>query len=682
MARQYTVKANLGDKSEAQDVNSQDPYWLFLVFSYDIIDSFNRNLITQAPKDGLRFVSSDSDFSHAGDTSPILFDSEIHSWSTQHDKDNHVDSLSLNLYNVDDNLSMLSCMNGGDWCMFWSFQDRSTYESIKARLVNDYNCSPWSLGASTNIAANDITANDFKNTSSKNGPKGVTYWGSGLKFIGRLTAPRHHESRAPDGAIHLGYNVQAFGFQELDSYIYFDNALAFKNPNVIVYMQNIGLPTQNFLRTDGSVNTNSAIPGLIRIFLGIGPGALSKDIGNTPGRTATGGPGASDTPNVIYSVPDTLTKILFPSDTTKREYYSDVLQMIVGNQSFGNGQISPLEQPWELFTPDGSRKGTVLDTGDTLKDYVAPWNLDFKNKTVWDIVTSLLNAPINECYTALRPDANGNLLPTFVLRRNPYSSDTYQSSASALKATAFSQYPQWIIPSQLIVECDIGKTDAARTNYVHVTPTIMPSKNPLTNIELARFQNAPVVNKVDIARHGLRMYECQVTGFVNPQTQTSNDSKANEYTNFIADIVMDAHLRYSGSLTCVGIQAPISVGDNIVVNNILFHIESVIHEGGVGPNGAKHFMTTLHISHGIPLNLVLTDIDQAQQQQNARAQTRASPGPPTPEQVQDFRSVIQAPEDLKPPDDDAITKSRNDRSDLSVGLISRSVGDDDSWLLK
>lgn len=656
MAHQYTVRAGLTDPS-SYDVNSQDPYWLMAVFPYDVVDAFNRNLINSATKDGIRVVNSDSDWQRCDDTQGIIFDHEIAAWQTQHDKDGHVDQLQLNMYNVNANLAMLSSLNAGDWCMFWAFNDKASYDIVRRRLISTYGCRPWTP-----------QSGDDQIVAQRGDTSGVTFWASGLKFVGRLAAPRHHEGRDSDGRIQLAYNVQAFGFTELDSYIYFDDALFFKNPNVIIYMQNLGLPMKDFLRSDGSVNTSTAIPGLVKIFLGTGPGTLSKDIGNTTGHSTSSGPGISASPNIIYSVPGNVLKVLLPQDSQllNLKYYSDVLQMIVGNQAYRNGG----SDPWSQFMPDGTWTNNVLDTGDPLKDYVAPWNLDFKNKSVWDIIMSLLNEPVNECYTALKPDVDGNLLPSLVIRRNPYGTASYQSTPGALKALPFAEYPQWIIPEQLITDWDIGKTDAARVNYVHLVPAVMPSKNPLTNQQLARFFAPPVVNRVDIARNGLRMYEKQVMGFWNPQAKSSGDNQAQEYTNFMADVLMDGHLRYSGALSCAGLQEPICVGDNLLTNNILFHIESVLHAGHRTPDGSKSFTTTLHVSHGIPMNLILIDQDQAAQTQATVGQIQSHPGPPTPDEVQSFRTVLKNADDTTAPAEDAITQARNDRSDLAVGLIS------------
>lgn len=663
MARQYVVTANLGkDEPDSQDTNSQNPYWILVTFSYDIVDSFNRNLLSSAPKQGFTVVSSDGDSIEADLTTPLLFDQEIFAWSTHHDKGSHVDSLTLSMYNMNDNLSMMSWLNAGDWCMFWAFQDKSDYDVIKERLITNSGVLPWTPGY-------------VSNPQATNQQTGVTYWSSGLKFVGRLGSPRHQETRQPNGTLLLGYSLQAYGFTELDATIYYDGVLHFNNPNVLIVFQDLGLSMDKFLNPEsGFVNTNMAVPALTKILLGKGPGDLSKDIGASETHEST----LVDSPNVAYSVPSTVVDLLYPNDTEGRENYADILLQIVGNQSYGG----PIDNDYEIFVPDGgldSGTSSIFYTTDPLVDYYLPTTVDFKNHSVWQILTSFLNEPINEIYTGLRPQPRtGNLVPTLIVRRNPYGSKTYQDSSNPLKALPFVDYPQWVIPSQLIQEFDIGKTDAARVNYVHITPSVMPSKLPTTNEVLARVQGPPVVNIVDIMRHGLRMQQFSVSGFANPHSETASDNTTARYTNFMADIMMDGHLRYSGTLMTVGIQDPICAGDNLVVSNILFHIESVEHRGFISPMGQKAFTTTIQLSHGIPLNIAAAD--QQQLQENQFSNLLKTPpakrvyGPPTLQETQDAESFAKAVADLPPPDEDAVAKARNDRTDLSVGLISRSQG--------
>jgi hypothetical protein len=681
--RNIIVKPGLAD-----DHFSQNPYWILVTFPFWVSDTFDRNRMNSPPEGGFRIVSRKADETEGRETRRLLFDHEVRNWTVAQSKDNHIHTLTMQLINPDGTLSLLNWLDGGDWCMFWAFDNRADYEAVRERLVQHLKCEPWTP------RDEDLEVRDVPN-----GP--VTAWNSGLKFVGRLQAPRATEYRDPSGFYEVNYSLQAFGFTELESTIYYDDEIRFKYPDAVQFYQDLGFALDKFLSGDtehkGFVDTNVAISGLVQILLGKGPSTLSVDRGSATLRKEPRRAALRDSPNVQFEVPPGLAEIIHGSDSRHQElrYYSDMLLQLVGDQTYGE----PVREinGYQSVLPDIDRlvAGTIGFTKRPLRDYFPPDPLDFKNKSVWSILKNYVNEPINEMYTAIKPHPKtGLLMPTLVVRRSPYSSDTYQANPNALRALAFSEVPRWYIPDPLILGMNIGKTDGARVNYVQIVPSIMPSENPNVNESLVRLQSPPVVDRASIQRHGLRTYITKVSGWANPVAETNEANASRKYTEFMADILMDGHLRYNGTLTCVGIQDAIQPGDNLVFNGILFHIESLTHSGGIDGGGTKTFTTAFQLSHGIPLR-TLKDAEPESKGVTKPVPAAAKTQPASPEKTKkkhvekkkkkrseaaakaetaETKSAIADLEEeiknYKEPQENAIRRLRNQRLELAdIGLV-------------
>lgn len=688
MARQIIVKAGLEKNTKTQaPLVTQNPFWILITFPYAATDTFDRSRLSSPPQSGFRIVSRDHDESVSTQARVILFDHEIKNWSVSHTKSNHIHAFNCQMHNTDGTLRLLEWLNAGDWCMFWAFRDRKTFEKIRRRLINQHSAEAWTT---------DNSSDDTSDTDSQ-----VTGWQDGLKFVGRLQSPRHQEFRSADGSFEVGYSITAFGFTELESTIYYDDVIRFQYPNAIEFFQDLGISLEKFLRAAGSdnpgfVNTNVTIPALTQILLGKGPGVLSKDKGDTQMRPSKDRATLQDSPNVQFEIPEPVAKILGDPNQDPLRYYSDILAQIVGDQTFGdNKRDTDPNYILPDVIPDGVT-GTIAYTKNPLNDYFPPTMLDMKNQSVWSILKHYVNEPINEIYTVLKPHpVHGGLTPTLVVRRVPYSSDTYQNSSEALKAVPFSALPRWIIPTALMLGYDIGKTDAARINYVHIIPSTMPSSNPATNETLVRLQAPPVVNKVDIMKHGLRTFITPVAGFANPTAESNDANTSRRYTDFIADITLDAHMRYNGTLTTVGLQEPIQPGDNLVFNGILFHIEGINHSGGISIDGSKSFTTQIQISHGIPVTNASNDstgasansVDEspkgAAPSTNKSSGKKKKPKPISKEEqkaidrikyLDTLDALEEAAANYQEPPEDQIRQLRNDRHELDgIGLVGARV---------
>jgi hypothetical protein len=102
----------------------------------------------------------------------------------------------------------------------------------------------------------------------------------------------------------------------------------------------------------------------------------------------------------------------------------------------------------------------------------------------------------------------------------------------------------------------------------------------------------------DIKRNGLRpiITSCD---FAFPRDGVTKNEDSIIWNKLYADWVFNGHLKENGTITCAGIHDPIAVGDNLQLENTVFHIESITHSMGIDSNGHKHFKTSLSLSFGV-----------------------------------------------------------------------------------
>jgi hypothetical protein len=81
-----------------------------------------------------------------------------------------------------------------------------------------------------------------------------------------------------------------------------------------------------------------------------------------------------------------------------------------------------------------------------------------------------------------------------------------------------------------------------------------------------------------------------------------NNGTIQNWIKLSSEYIMGGHMLLSGTLTCRGIQSPICVGDNLEIDNTVFHIESVTHTCTIDAGGRKTFHSSLSLSNGISAN--------------------------------------------------------------------------------
>lgn len=513
---------------------------------------------------------------------PVILADHVVSLHVTNSKRSHTKSLQAELRGVD--CLDPDVMLPGDWVMAWMWNNQEDRKRVVEAIKKGE------------------AANDFRD---------------GLKFVGRLHGVRRRRHVEPfSGAKSQSYSVQAVGFRELDTLLFYDTALAgahYKQGEIQKFMAQIGLDFNQLfgeeIKAAGDVkdNVDKLVTAMINLVLGRGV----DDEANAGNRRATASAGASaqtqadlipapqapaEAPGA-YLVPRLVGQVLGrkPQQASKDDRvfgYADILDAVIGCQSYTAD--TGFQPEFDNGRSSVSRKFTTRK----LKGTFLPVNLSFINQPLWGILTSYLNGEINEMYTALRTNSEGKVVPTLVARQIPFSTESL-AEVRDFPLTRFMSLPRWVLPSDIVADSDVGRSDATRCNFVHVYGAAIDfAKNKSLTNQMSR--NPPLFDKTDIQRSGIypRMGTVQCA-----LSDVSNTDQQKAWLAAIADWSFGSHLTMNGTVSMVGVQAPICEGDNAEFEGIVYHIEAVHHSCGVessGDRAVKTFRTTLELSNGMP----------------------------------------------------------------------------------
>lgn len=463
----------------------------------------------------------------------------------------------------------------------------------------------------------------------------INQWHQGLKFLGRVVGIHKNFSVSPQGHRQVSFDLQCVGFRELDSFLYYCPQLAFddKTPAALA---KFGMTIRDITNgteasyVSGQVDINLVIPRLLQAIFGDGPW-----------KKAAGGAGAAASPNQNYLIPKTVGLWL----GTQAQTYDQCLVPLLGIHHYKTVRATNSTghaQPWELFQPDGinikpDRPGAVFTNKDLIGFF--PLAAPEGQISVWSVLSNYFNTPLNECYVTLRADEQGRILPHMILRQTPYNSADVESiiattgdpfkelwqeeeqaeqdaedkkkkknkkkkshpkeqpnennSVDAPDYTDFLELPRWVVDPTMVYDGRLGRSDVLRCNFVHISTSRLGE--PSQTVDPRNFVYAPPIHdSVDISRNGLMPY---IGGVNSGITDFTKGPKL--YRDLMADIMMGQHLLLSGSLTTVGIDRPIAVGDNLEFGESVFHIESLVHTASISANGQRTFRTSFNLSHGV-----------------------------------------------------------------------------------
>lgn len=416
--------------------------------------------------------------------------------------------------------------------------------------------------------------------------KAINGQNDGFKGVFKVQGVRRVISVDPNtGTRIVLFKIDAFAFTEYNNTIYFNPYLVDPNQdqqNQLLFASYIGKDWQNLINGKGLTNVQDIIAVLIQSFIGAGisdEGRLEKN-------------GTVKSPNVHFFMPQLVGKLLGVEGVKAAK---DIYVHIFGVQKYAGGSsntklsvgLNPagLSQKFQRIYYTATPCG-----GDS---FLKPeyWN----QVKAWSIINQYTNAPLNELFTCFRVSPNGRVMPTVVFRQIPFTTEDFKGSN--LPTTKFLTLPRWKISTALITELDIGREEAARVNFVQYFGKSTVGQNG-ADIAQEIAQKNYAYDIQDVQRSGLRPY-IVTTQFDEPTT-TNKEYRSPGWARIVGDALIGGHLKLNGHVTCIGIQDPIAVGDNLELDGNVYHIEEVTHTCNVAvQTGNKMFRTTVSLSSGV-----------------------------------------------------------------------------------
>lgn len=568
------------------DSHQSSPWWLLVIVRMARVRTFDRAEVLKPGSTRMDVSDPQARQDPVAERSPIVLSSQVISWSTTSAKSSHTATAQ---FTVAPGLPLAELVAAGDWVFFWALDDRADHERVMAKVRQ--------AATGLNIGTG---ANGFRD---------------GLKFVGRINAPRRITQVDGNGKLSTRYQLTAVGFGEFDSKIYYtpaSEAVARETVNSALFQHlTIGNDLDHQIASGLPHGVRDHVKLYLKTFLGDGPGADSRGfdsrlvdaLGTASITQDVLDSGLLRTPNDQFLVPRTAALLLgIAPDADGQTRYVSLLRTFIGVQgpSAGEGSAQTAGTAGAGFALDSvaDPTGTFFHRYDAMNDVA-----------VWDLLQQYSNAPLNEMFVTLRADPDGNVMPSFVLRQTPISSGPAKLALerASFPCTAFTDLPRWVVHPGLLIQENVGASDSLRHNYIAVQGQDVTAAAGGPSVERNTFNSVvapPIGDLADINRSGLRPYvrplSSDISGLTDPRAQLGR-----AFNQFLADILLDQHLRWSGSLQLFGIQEPICVGDNLEWDRVVYHIESVMHSGWIDGNGQKSFRTSLQLSSGVH---VLSDV--------------------------------------------------------------------------
>jgi hypothetical protein len=580
MAGSYNVVQDFGLNADPDhlDIN---PYWILAVIRQG-------SLLTYSRKTASSIFKNLADDPIINTSHPLIISADCLSMSVTSSKRNPSDNFQATLKQTDTNY--LIQIFPGDYLFAWMVNNRDKYLDLLNRIKNLKPCNKFD---------------------------------DGLKFVGRVEDIRKKLNIEPSvGHKTVTYSLTGTGFSELQTMFFYDYSLASNDAqkqDLGTWLARLGVDYQTLFGQAASTgiqvdNINTIIPTLLNLIVGSGPSKEGNiSVPGFGGENVTATPTLANEAPYAYVIPLTVGKLLgkdkFELGKPRNVLaYADIIELIMGIQVYSK------KSGISVFEPDLDTKSTPgrkVTTKPMLGTFL-PYMTEFTNVPVWSLLQKYSNPTINELFTTLRVNGDGNIIPTIICRQIPFTTEAFQDDnpvklegpsiqgqqdiyqQKPLNVTKFLDLPRWIIPNSMIQSIDIGRSNSQRYNFIHTYGAASLMANNLSVGEQLII-NPPIMDTLSVQSHGLHPYLSTVEVFVSDEVGRA----PRQWMLLLADFLMGSHLTLSGTVNSFGIQAPIAVGDNFIQDGIVFHIESVSHSCGISPDGKKSFRTSLNLSNGM-----------------------------------------------------------------------------------
>lgn len=267
----------------------------------------------------------------------------------------------------------------------------------------------------------------------------------------------------------------------------------------------------------------------------------------------------------------------------------------------------------------------------------------FGTNTVWQLMMDNCNSAINELITDVRFE-DGKPLLTVYKRIKPFKINKFidmikyknevggDQNYASTDATAFVQnlssdfknVKQIKIPKEDVISMNAGTNWRDRYNFIQINfgRQIMKQEKSKMFLEASLREKTQFFDRESIRRDGLMPMQLNIK-YIPPSKDDSSKTvfeNATAYKYLAKEWFFDTHKMLNGTLTIVGQDQYIQVGDNIIVPSevvapaqninidsirnktksyMLAHVESVSNTVNVSEDGARSFITNLNFVRGI-----------------------------------------------------------------------------------
>lgn len=422
--------------------------------------------------------------------------------------------------------------------------------------------------------------------------KPINGYNDGFKGLFKISDVRMQLATLPNGAKAYAVNVAARAFDEFNNNLYFNPAFNKKNDN-LNFLTNNFRNFKDIVLSKKKNNVQNLTKEIIKRSIGVGFKVLDVNPGDL---------NLNQQP--IFKVPGQLISLLNKNNDKKGKsdqkdpYIAKINNYYLGiwgnSLTKAQGTAEGFNSTFDQWEKEGS------NWYKTKRQLPGTRQLSFENfmnVKIWDLIKDYSNPVLNECYTCFRVGKDNHVYPSLIVRQKPFNNRKYKKNRDAISHTQFLDLPRWKISPDLIYQLNIGRSDAARINFVQVfTRSISVNEN----LNAAAQILAPnfVQDIEDIKRHGRKPY-IVTCNYDYPNTNVNFQQKNRQWANLVADWVLNGHLKMNGTIVSAGIVDPICIGDNLELDNTVYHIESVNHVMQMDNEGGMSFKTTTSLSMGI-----------------------------------------------------------------------------------
>lgn len=414
----------------------------------------------------------------------------------------------------------------------------------------------------------------------------VNELGDGFKGLFKISDVRMELAVSPEGVKQYVVNVSGRAFDEFNNVLYFNPALANDNPS---FIDNNFKNFRDLILSKKQNNVQQLVKAVIKRTIGLG----AKIVDNQS---------AALNQIPVYTIPKAVATLL-----NRREendpFISRINNYYLGIWDFQSSQVktkTPLERGFNSFFKKDSKEpgGNWYSTKKSLSGTRQLTLEDFANVNVWSLIKDYSNPLINEMFTCFRLAEDGYVYPSLIVRQKPFNTPLYTDNPNRIDHTQFLDMPRWKISPNLIYNINIGRSDAARINFVQIFTRSIAVKEEFNQAQ--QIQNGNYVSdEDDIKRHGRKPFIKNCNYDYPIKDGSKPQYLGRQYANLVADWVFNGHLKLNGSISCAGIQEPICVGDNLEFDKVVYHIETITHSFSLTANGVPSFRTNISMSMGI-----------------------------------------------------------------------------------